>query len=370
MRLALVSVIGIVLGSVAPALAGTITITLSEPLKKNGCVGDTDGDCLNNYGEQELAYVLAPNYFWDGGENCDSGLHYSVKDFYQVRPRSTSGAQYVGNWIDGDGSSKWIKVSYYFLFPHDCNGQPWQGHLGDSENVEYWVYSYDLITWHVSSVRMHHHGAYHDYAGTLIGGFAEQLGTPYPNIAYDEDGHGSWPGVGPDSDDCAGSEDTWHYNCWVDDMRTSFNNGDWFVPLSLRNIGGPFPEYWKTNVVSVSGADVYSEFDVGHGTNREYWTDKPGFQKFCGWECSTARFSGGDCLYNEHGDDGCSSGLHTKVDFVTFDVGPPGTTCYGDGLSCGAQNTWCSCNYPACLSFGNNCCYDACFKCGGGCQGQ
>src|SRR5436309_1517316 len=53
-----------------------LSFTLSSALKKSGCSGDDDGDCLDNVKENDLAFIVAPWYFYDEDENC-SGAWYT-----------------------------------------------------------------------------------------------------------------------------------------------------------------------------------------------------------------------------------------------------------------------------------------------------
>ena len=127
-----------------------------------------------------------------------------------------------------------------------------------------------------------------------------------------------------------------------------------------RNIGGPAPESWNASVLTVSGGEAYTELDLGHGLNREYWTPRSGqFQKNCGWECPTAnRQSDGNCSLTIHDRNSCSAHLSAKVDTNYFAVGGGGSC---SGL-CGGSAGSCFCD-ASCVTYGD-CCPDACSACG------
>jgi hypothetical protein len=127
-----------------------------------------------------------------------------------------------------------------------------------------------------------------------------------------------------------------------------------------RNIGGPSPEAWNAAVLTVSGGQAYTDMDVGHGLNREYWTPRSDqFQKFCGWECPTAyRKTDGTCSLTVHDRTDCSSQFSTKVDTTSFSLSAGGS-CVGH---CGGSAGSCYCD-AACVTYGD-CCPDACSACG------
>lgn len=311
-----------VIGYVYPDLANAyLTYSLYSELKKPGCVGDTDGDCLDNLQENNLAWILAPQYFYDEDESCNRGDDRR-RDFFQVRPFSPAEIQ---AWSPADQTSKWVKVTYFFLFPRDCQRYVGlaAGHKGDSEHVQYTLFSYNLRTWFLYRGRYWHHEdpPYHDFLDTYLQQRANEIGSPYPSVAADEDGHGSWPGERGNSDHCAGDEDNAFTDCFVKTMKEDYlaNRYEWPIVFQ-NNIGGPSPEKWNSSVITVDGADAYTVLDVGHGTNVEYWTYKKGYQKFCGWLCSI-RDSNGNCFdlsYSLYNSSPCASPLNEKVDTSFF----------------------------------------------------
>jgi hypothetical protein len=307
------------------AAAATLAATLPSDLKKAGCSGDTDGDCLDDAVEGALATAIRPNVFYDEDEDCnyqDSSLHYSRKDFFQVRPRPQSSTERISAWASG-GAAKWVNVTFFLNMPHDCQSYVlglFGGHQGDSEKVEYLLYSYDLRTWYVYNGRYWHHTSpYHDFSGSYLANLSQGLGSPYPIVASDEDGHGSWPGLSLSSSDCAGPEDNSFNDCFIGGLQSDYVNGRYQPVYAGRNVGGPSPERWNSLVLTVTtGGAAYSVFDVGHGTsNREYWTNTAPYAPFCGWECPS-RASDGNCSTSSHSQTECSSSLDSKVDKTAF----------------------------------------------------
>jgi hypothetical protein len=302
--------------------------TLASELKKSGCAGDDDNDCLDNTKETDLAWVMSPWYYYDEDENCSgawytdgpNALHYGRRDFVQVRPAGGV----VSQWTPGTGSTKTVQITYFLLHPHDCqNHVGFGGHQGDSEHVRFRLRSHDLKTWYVVSSDYFHHNRVHTFSGEYLRARASEIGTVYPNVAADEDGHGSWPGERGSKSACAGSEDDFctfgTCDCFVGTMQGAFTSGYREIVSASRNIGGPLPEQWRPAVVSVSGGHAWSVFDVGHGAIAEYWTPRSdAWKKFCGWECSTRFVDSGECFFAVHGETGCSSPLSQKVDTTSF----------------------------------------------------
>jgi len=311
-----------------PAADALLTYTLSSELKKTSCSGDTDADCLDNTQETNLAWAVSPWYFYDEDEDCSGwtnkwGLpasHFARQDFFQVRPQGTG----VRNWSPTSGTAKWIRITYFLNFPHDCGG--WDGHQGDSEHVRFHLYSYDLKTWYLSYAYYAHHGYFDYISGSFFATTAGQLGTAWASVAADEDSHGSWPGKEVGSSHCAGSMDDFclsFCDCFINTWQSDFNNYYFEYPSASRNVGGPTPESWNSSVVTVSGGTAYSLMDVGHGLNREYWTPRTDkYKLFCGWECTDAnRKSDGNCYATIHTEDDCAGGpLSSKVDTVSFNL--------------------------------------------------
>jgi hypothetical protein len=324
------------LAAPAPADAA-LSYNLYSPLKKNYCEGDTDGDCLDNVEENNLAVTAGPWYFYDEDDGCNewendyglSSTHFARRDFVQVRPIQKG----VRNWSSIDGQAKWISVTYFFLYPHDCASIFFgaAGHQGDSEHIRFYLYSYDLRTWYLDGATYWHHNESHYISGQYMEDRARALNTAYAAVAADEDSHGSWPGHVVDSSDCAGEMDDGDFgvhDCFDGSWREHFNGRAPFdYPAPVINVGGPFPESWLPGGVTVGGdGSAWTDLDVGHGVNREYWTSKSGgFSRFCGWECpSYYRLSDGNCLYSRHDETECANGpLYTKLDYFDFrDSGP------------------------------------------------
>lgn len=358
-------IFGLALSSAAEA---ALTYTTPTELKKSPCSGDTDGDCLDNVEEANLAWAVAPWYFYDEGEDCSGwrnsyglpAVHFARQDFFQVRPEGGA----IQSWSPADGKAKWVKVSYFFNYPHDCRSTVgFGGHQGDSEHIRVELYSYDLKTWFLYQAYYAHHDQDHYFSGTYLEDRARALGTNWISVAADEDSHGSWPGLEPDSADCAGPEDDFcgsTCDCFVGTWRQALAGGSGREVVAVtRNIGGPAPETWNASVLTVSGSEAYTELDIGHGANREYWSPRGGaFQKFCGWECPAAnRNADGTCALSVHDRTGCSSPLSSKVDISFFQLAPG--SCAG---RCGGSVAGCFCD-AYCVNLGD-CCPDACSACG------
>jgi hypothetical protein len=318
----------------AASADAALSYSTSSALKKAGCSGDGDGDCLDDSIETGLAWAVSPWYFYDEDEGCSawendfgqSPTHFARRDYVQVRPHDRS----VWSWTPTDGRAKWVTVTFFFLYPHDCGGNfGFAGHQGDSERVRFNLYSYDLTTWYLSYAYYDRHGRPESetyVSGSFLQSRAIDLGTSWASVAADEDKHGSWQGRVVGSSHCAGSEDDFCFgscDCFQGDWEDDFANGWYDVPSGSRNIGGPWPESWNPTYVSVAGSDAWTELDVGHGLNREYWSDESGtFQWFCGWECPIYyRATDGHCIVNVHDRSNCAEGpLSSKVD--TFDFSP------------------------------------------------
>lgn len=314
------------LASAASAEAQQLGFTLSSELKKTSCAGDDDGDCLDNFLESELAFQVAPHYFYDEDEDCAGApylgnanpLHFGRQDFFQVRPLNAT----VSAWQPNDGVVKTVQITYFLLHPHDCQSHfGFGGHQGDSEHVRFRLQSTNLKNWTLTLGEYHHHSRVDNFSGAYLASRASESGTIYPSIAADEDGHGSWPGRVGSSSHCAGSEDDFcvsSCDCFVDTMANARANGKWEYLATSRNVGGPSPERFRPAAVTVSGGAAFSSISVGHGTNVEYWTARTdSFKKFCGWQC-TSRNSEGNCNTSIHSETDCVSPLSSKVDTTSF----------------------------------------------------
>lgn len=302
-----------------------ITLDIFGALKQPGCAGDDDNDCLNNVAEEDLAFWFSPHYFYDEDEECSGApytsggaqtQHFGRRDFFQVRPKGEP-----ESWKN-DADVKRVDLTYFFLHPHDCRWDGgFAGHVGDSEHVVFHLASTNLTDWTLTAADYHHHGLSHTFGGGYLKKRADEIGTPFPSVAADENSHGSWPGrVGWDSD-CAGSEDDFCLgtcDCFRESMQTALQNNFWDFPLADSNIGGPPPEEWRPETVAVSGfppnIEARSILNVGHGFNPEFWTPRTDiFKKFCGWECTT-RTADGNCVFDVHGRRECATALSEKVD--------------------------------------------------------
>jgi len=303
-----------------------ITLEISSELKKPFCDGDDDNDCLDNFEEQDLAWLFSPHYFYDEDEGCSGAWytqggaqthHFGRRDFYQVRP---DGAPQ--QW-QADGAIKEVDITYFLLHPHDCRWDGgFAGHQGDSESVVFHLVSTDLKRWTLTGADFRHHGYTQQFSGGYLKQRANEIGTIYPSVAADQNSHGSWPGrVGWDTD-CAGSEDDLCFgtcDCFRGTMQSAKASNFREFPPTFRNVGGPPPETWRPQTVSVGGNEAFTVFDVGHGSNVEFWTPRTdAFKTFCGWECPQ-RTSGGDCVLEVHGRRTCTpGGLAEKVDGSAF----------------------------------------------------
>ncbi len=363
---ALILLAALTLGLAASSTAhAALTYTISTDLKKAACSGDTDSDCLDNVEEGNLAWAVAPWYFYDEGEDCSGyrngfGLpasHFVRQDFYQVRPEGGG----IRDW-SADGKAKWVKISYFFNHPHDC-GSAFGGHQGDAEHVRVEMYSYDLRTWYLYQAYYAHHDQDRYFSGSYLEERAQALSTNWISVAADAGSHGSWPGLDAGSEECAGPEDDFcKGNCacfvgiWQDALKSG--NGREVVGVT-RNIGGPAPEQWNPAAVSISGNQAYTDLDVGHGLNREYWSAGSGAAgAFCGWECPLgSRNADGSCAVAVHDQTACSAPLSAKVDASGFQVAPG--SCAGH---CGGSVAGCFCD-ANCSTYGD-CCADACSVCG------
>ncbi len=313
---------------VADCRNGCLNYTLSSPLAKSGCAGDDDGDCLDNAGETDLAWIVAPNYYYDEDENCSGAWYtqspnatrYGRKDFFQVRPQGPG----VDLWTSG-GGAKTVQITYFLLHPHDCqNRVGFGGHQGDSEHIRFLLKSQDLSNWAVVSADYYHHNRVHTFSGEYLKARAGEIGSAYASVAADEDGHGSWPGQRGSSSACAGSEDDFCFgtcDCFKGTMAAALASGYREYLAASRNVGGPCPERWRPSAVTVGGGEAYSSFDVGLGLGLipEYWTPRSdAWKKFCGWECNLRFVSTGECAYSVNGKSGCSSALSEKIDTACF----------------------------------------------------
>jgi hypothetical protein len=310
-----------------PVEAATFIYTLSSELKKPNCAYDYDNDCLDDAREQSLAWIAAPHYFYDEDEeyayapytdasSSYDNLHFRRKDFFQVRPFGDP-----ASWSPTSSSWKQVQIVYFFLHPHD--GGIGGGHQGDGERVKFVAKSQDLKRWQITSGLYDAHGKHFYYSASYLGNIADSIGSSHPSVAADENSHGSWPGKHGNSSHCAGSEDSFCWgtcDCFRGKMGAAYRNGYWEFPAVFRNIGGPLPEYWNADVLTVrdpykSGIGLASStFNVGHGLNEESWSLSN--SRFCGWECS--RREGGDCAHEVHGSDECSTPLAEKPAYDSF----------------------------------------------------
>lgn len=337
-------------GFVSPEPAGALlNYNLSSPIVNCNPSVDTDGDCLDNNLEQQLAVAAAPLYFRDEDESCDGQVswHYDRQDYFQVRP-SGSG---VSQWTPGSTVRR-VQVTYFFLYPHDCLSIVfWGGHQGDSESIRLHLYSTDLKTWYLDYAYFWHHGRQDYVSGAFLEARARELGIAKISVAADEDSHGSWAGKAVNDDDCADTMDDFCHgtcDCFTNSSwRSAHQTWNWEYVMAYKNVGGPSPERYQGPYVTVSGNTAWTDLDVGHGLNREYWTPNGSqWGKFCGWQCPAwARQSDGHCSEEIHGEHECADGpLYSKVDtsffMLTWPNDPPddggggGDDDPGDGGPC------------------------------------
>lgn len=333
-----------------------LSYTLTDQLKKTGCAYDDDGDCLDNYREADLAWIVSPHYYYDENEDCADAPYigryaaYDRRDYFQVRPMGDN----VYNWASSSARKR-VRITYFLLHPHDCGGfvswLPDWGHLGDSEHVRFELYSYDLKRWYLSGASFYHHGRVKWISGDGLQRRANELGTRYASVAADEDSHGSWPGRTASSSDCAASADDFCYgfcDCFKGSMRTAYNYGYWEYLSTNRNVGGPSPESWRRSVLSVSGTQAWTNLNIGWGANSEFWTPRSdAYRKFCGWECPIYyRRSDGHCARSLRGETECTSPLSSKVDTACFRVS--GSCSSGGGGGGGGGGSSCSSGQICC----------------------
>mgnify|MGYP000040924593 FL=1 len=325
-----------------------LTVRLAGPLKWHHCASDGDGDCLNDFYEDELAALVSPLMFFDADEECASGT-WEFHAYHQVRPR-TDRTGPVSAWQD-DGQTKSVVITYFFNYPLDC-GHGFEGdHMGDSEHVVLTLEGEDLRSWRLVDMAYYHHGTSERRDGQWLRDRAAALGTTFPVVLVEDDKHGSWWGADVNSDHCAGSEDNYAFgsvDCLDQTLAQDFAAGRAFLLDTSRNVGEP-PDVdgdgvvescvrFNTDGYPTGGAlvrdpngAVYTELDLGLGLGsvREYWWNAPaGQERFCGWtctnssrdahgDCPAARFtiaSGADTFEN------CATGLSEKVDTTSFDT--------------------------------------------------
>ncbi len=348
----------LLLGWAGSAAAQSLTIgPLSAPLVGGRtCPGDSDGDCLDDALEDELADLAAPVLFYDEDESCTAGIggdpeHYPRQDFAQVRPSGWG----VRDWPNESGGHT-ITIHYYFLYPHDCQhcfgiG----GHQGDVERVSYTLRSNDLLTWTITGGVYRHHGTDPTNAnGQQLGAVAARLGVSRPVVAVSQNSHASYitwaflseflflnsSGCGPDTSGLnVGLFTVCVDDCYCDStnasLATCFAAGatdGLFEIATPQNLGEP--ERLRTDGTLKSEPDpnsqrpfVFTELDLGHGLNREFWSENvpgPEFAYFCGWECA-AKDRPDDkakCDTSAHGDRKCIGQLFGYLDDAHFDLEP------------------------------------------------
>jgi hypothetical protein len=107
----------------------------------------------------------------------------------------------VRSWSPTDGQAKWVRITYFFLYPHDCKNLGTieggvGGNQGDPEQVMLDLYSYDLKTWYLSGALYPAHGHTPEpyMSGAWLESRARELGTSWISVTADEDSHGSWMG--------------------------------------------------------------------------------------------------------------------------------------------------------------------------------
>jgi len=316
------------LAGAGKAAAVPLEYTLSAPLKQPNCAEDgADSDCLSDALERDLAWVLAPHHFFDEGEECPARFMY-----YQVRPDgAASSTQDVSAWTPGGGTYR-VNVTYFINFTTDCNGGINQGHTGDNEHVRFVLKSTNLTTWTVEKGIYPAHGGTATFNRDYLVARANEIGSSYPSVASDEDGHGSFPGASGSNEDCGGPLDGYLRDCFSGgSMRAAYQNNYWTWLVSGaeldRNIGEPWG-YWNRTIMEGTGVNAWSRHWNGSINSSEFWSDTTGtsyaaFRSFCGWQCSARRGAGSNwtCIGGAGQDLGsCTSPMWDKVDRVCFRV--------------------------------------------------
>lgn len=328
-----------------------LSYTIAVPIKYGSCADDTDGDCLSQFAEDDLAWIAAPMLFFDEGEECAfgrwEGLHH-----YQVRP-DTRDTGSVKDWQVGDGQTKRLRISYYFNWPLDCGHRAEQKHLGDSEHIQLFLSSEDMTTWTIDEAKYFSHRNSYIRMGSWLKDRADEIDADFLTVAVEDDKHGSWWGRAVDDQDCAGSEDNGRagaIDCFPGmDWEDAFAAGqfEWFP--TTRNIGEPPIQGGSlTTGGFASGGGImedparpgsfYSWFSMPVGpSGREYWWNPPAeFSKFCGHLCGDwQRQPDGDCsprtylvaYRDSRSFSGCSSGLQEKIDTAPFNNDPVIQSC-------------------------------------------
>jgi len=370
-------------GLASRADATLLSYTLAGPLgpmTPGVCpAGDTDGDCLDDAREAQLALAVTPMVFYDEADDCGAWwsagttIHNRRRDFVQVRPHGRTVA-----WWPSSADPKWVQVTFHMLYPHDCA----RGRLGDPQKVEYWLYSYDSRTWTLAGARYWLDDAgWQMWTGEQMARLPHDLGTTSPLVAAEEDEHSSFPGSDYWVDDCYPGQ-PWYdtQDCFVTSRLNDDYHGHWYEMVTpLADLGGPAPERWRPSAyVTVFGSRAYSRLDTGHGYLNEYWNAEPGASAFCGWKCAWQQ-PDGTCYWAAHGTNRCAIGLAQRVDAYAFTVQPvcgdhrceaneTATSCPTDcGNSCaghcgGSAPSRCMCDAD-CVQYGD-CCPDACNACG------
>ncbi len=326
------------------------------------CANDVDADCLNDNFEDWIGARLAPVMFYDEDESCVAGIQadfrgvtdenqYDRKDFFQVRPQYAN----VADWKADDGKVKKIRVSYIFAYPHDCQTPAFGlfgGHQGDIEKVHFTLQSTDLRSWDLVDGHYRYHSDGKTVSGDIIKAFAEELGLDRPIIAVSEGSHASYFGKWTDarSSICDPHEahhgKKWGISFVIDDCFCKLADGSNGSPQEclyeatqeqgrwinladslLANVGEPEQLRLGDFLQADARGLVYTEFDIGHGPVREYWSEeKPNYIAyggFCGWECpNDLRVQANECAIKIHGEKKCVGPLSGKLDKGFFSLGP------------------------------------------------
>lgn len=325
------------------------------------CANDSDRDCLNDDFEDWIGHQIAPIVFYDEDESCVGGIeatfrgvtddnHYDRKDFFQVRPRYYN----VANWNATDGKMKTVVITYLFAYPHDCQTPAFGlfgGHQGDIEKVQYTLQTRDFKSWSLVDGSYRYHKSGKTVSGKVLREAAVRLGVSRPLVASSEGSHASyftnWTDSGSSLCDAEGAhaksslfgigiiddcfcklEDGSNgspYECYY---KTTKEQGRW-INLSdslLANVGEPdnlrLGEFLQMDDIGA----VFTEFDLGHGAVREYWSEIiPNEEQggFCGWECpNSSRIAADECAIRIHGEKKCVGSLRNKMDRAPFSVEP------------------------------------------------
>ena len=376
---------------------------LSSELKASSCPNmqeDGDGDCLNDNLEADLAWVVAPAFFFDEDEECGSSAgDYGLHPYYQVRPLAPSTAP-VDTWANNN-KEKRVEITYFLNWVVDCGGPLEGDHLGDSESIIVTLRSYDLVEWEVVGTLQYAHGRSYVKAGFWLDDMADAVGLGYITVAVEDDKHGSWGGKAAGSQSCGddvilGFADCFPGMSWEDAVIAE---EFFYVPLTAdQNIGEPPDVLDGRNFLSPAAVLINdhgtvrfetssqfsaSAFHLNNLSGTEYWWRPPSDSTgFCGWTCPDYdRESDGTCSDITIGlpggeyfiDGDCASGLESKLSryetyfsqassSASLSIPPSLSSCAGIG--CGTRDVPQTCYCDELCHYRSDCCSDKETVCG------